>query len=181
MALSLFGRIFGLSADTFRYIAASLIAIFGLVMIFPKLEQMTFARLGTITSRFVPKSAQDSGLLGGFILGASLGLVWTPCAGPVLGVILTLVATKQNLFEAASLLVAYAIGAGVPMLLIAYGGSAAMTRARSFSAHAETVQRIFGVLVLCVSIALFTGLDRSFEQWLIATAPWLFLNLQINL
>src|SRR5580704_7554042 len=70
------------------------------------------------------------GNVSGFFLGTTLGLVWTPCAGPVLGSILTIVATSQHLRWEALLLVAYAIGAAVPMLAIAYGGQFVTARLR---------------------------------------------------
>ncbi|WP_457831760.1 cytochrome c biogenesis CcdA family protein, partial [Staphylococcus aureus] len=71
-----------------------------------------------------------SGNWGGFVLGMTLGVVWTPCAGPVLGSILTLVATSSELAKSALLLFVYALGAGVPMLAIAYGGQYVTTRVR---------------------------------------------------
>ncbi|WP_368734835.1 cytochrome c biogenesis CcdA family protein, partial [Klebsiella pneumoniae] len=70
--------------------------------------------------------------------------VWTPCAGPVLGSILTLVATSRNLGWAGTLLVAYAIGAAIPMLAIAYGGQAATTRVRSLARISPRLQQGFG-------------------------------------
>ena len=74
---------------------------------------------------------QRDGAVGGFVLGTTLGLVWTPCAGPVLGSILTLVATARDTAWASLLLVTYAIGAALPMLGIAYGGQAVTARVRS--------------------------------------------------
>jgi hypothetical protein len=71
------------------------------------------------------------GNVGGFFLGTTLGLVWTPCAGPVLGSILTVIATSPHIRREALLLVVYAIGAAVPMLAIAYGGQFVTTRVRS--------------------------------------------------
>ena len=76
---------------------------------------------------------RTEGNLGGFLLGTTLGLVWTPCAGPVLGSILTVVATSKDTAWASTLLVVYAIGAAIPMLAIAYGGQAVTTRVRSIA------------------------------------------------
>jgi cytochrome c biogenesis protein CcdA len=115
------------------------------------------------------------------VWGVMLGLVWSPCAGPILGSILTLVAAKRDLVQAGSLLLAYAIGAGLPMLLIAYGGQAAVGKVRAVSAHAAMIQRVFGVVIVVVGLAIGFGLDRSVQAWLVQASPGLFLNLSIGL
>ena len=179
---SVFGGLLGISPDAFRTIASIVIGLFGLSMLFPKIQETIFAKLQPLLNRITPRTdPTNSGLLSGFILGASLGLVWSPCAGPVLGSILTLVAAKQNLTQAGALLIAYAIGAGLPMLLIAYGGQAAVNRIKSISKYTIAIQRIFGALIILVAIGLYSGLDRSFQTWLVLQAPWLFPNLNLNL
>src|SRR3989344_2420607 len=75
------------------------------------------AHLTRLASRASQASDKIPGNLGAFVLGATLGLIWTPCAGPVLGSILTLIATSTDLARAGILLSAYALGAGIPMLL----------------------------------------------------------------
>lgn len=179
---SVFGRALGVSPDTFRIIATVVIGTFGVTMIFPKIQETIFARVQPLLGRVTPKTnLQDQGLWSGFILGASLGLVWTPCAGPVLGSILTLIAAKQSLAQASALLIAYALGAGLPMLAIAYGGQAASTRVRALTKYTQLVQRIFGAIIILVAIGLATGFDRDIQAWLIRNAPWLFPNLNLNL
>lgn len=179
---AVFGSSLGISADAFRTLGAILIGLFGVILLFPRLQESLFSRLQPVLNKVTPKtSATDAGLWSGFVLGASLGLVWTPCAGPVLGSILTLVATKQNLLQAGVLLMAYAIGAGLPMLLIAYGGQAAMQRVRAFAKYTTTLQRVFGLIILLVAIGIWTGFDRDVQTWLITHAPWLFPNLQLEI
>lgn len=182
LLLSVFGGLFGIKPETFRIAAAIIIGLFGIMMIVPRIQERLFAKLQPLLTRITPRTNASQGdLFGGFLLGMSLGLVWTPCAGPVLGSILTLVATKQNLAQAAALLFAYALGAGLPMLAIAYGGQRATTRIRALSVHTVTIQRVFGVIILLVAVALLTGADRTAQLWLITHAPWLFLNLNIHL
>jgi cytochrome c-type biogenesis protein len=179
--LSVFGSRLGISPDAFRTIAAVIIGLFGLMLLVPKLQQAAVGFIQPLVSRGPKTDLTDAGLWSGFLLGASLGLVWTPCAGPVLGAILTLVAAKQNLAQAGALLVAYALGAGVPMLAIAYGGQAAVTHVRALTKYTETIQRVFGIIIILVAIGLYTGADRTVQTWLITHAPWLFLNLNVNL
>lgn len=179
---AVFGSFLGLSPDGWRYLAAAIIALFGVLLVFPALQTKVFSKLEPIMSRMMPKSAPDQGgLWSGFLLGVSLGAVWTPCAGPVLGSILTLVAAKRDLAQAGALLFAFSLGAGIPMLLIAYGGQAAVTRVRSLSKYSTMVQRLFGVLIILVAIGLVTKLDVTFQTWLLEQAPWLFFANNINL
>lgn len=180
--LSLTGRLLGIHAEAYRIIAGVVIALFGGLMVFPRIQERLFAKLQPLLTRITPRSdLSGNGLLSGFLLGASLGLVWTPCAGPVLGSILTLVASKQHIAQSAALLFAYALGAGIPMLLIAYGGQTAMTRVRFITERAPLIQRVFGILIIAVAIALLTGADRTAQAWLVTHAPWLFLNLNFNI
>jgi len=179
---AVFGSLLGISPEAFRLIGAALIGLFGLVMLFPTVQERIFIRLQPLLTKATPKTdIANDGLWSGFVLGASLGLVWTPCAGPVLGSILTLVASKSDLVQAGSLLFAYAIGAGLPMLAIAYGGQYASSRVRALSKYTPVIQRVFGLIIIIVAIGLATGVDRNAQTWLIMKAPWLFPNLNLDL
>lgn len=182
VAFAAFGRILGISPDGFRLIGTVVIGLFGFILLFPAIQERFFAKLQPALNKLTPKqNLEPEGLLSGFFLGASLGLVWTPCAGPVLGSILTLVATRQQPVQAGSLLIAYALGAGIPMLGIAYGGQYASQRVRTLARYSSVLQRIFGAIIILVAIGIYTGMDRDFQTWLILHAPWLFPNLQLSL
>ena len=111
------------------------------------------------------------GVIGGFVLGTTLGLVWTPCAGPVLGSILTVVATSKDTAWASLLLVVYAIGAAMPMLAIAYGGQAVTTRVRSIARIAPRLQQGFGVVVIAFAVASYFQYDTLIVAWLTGFYP----------
>lgn len=182
LIFAVFGSLVGISPDTFRVIAAIVIGFFGFILLFPKLQEGLFAKLQPLLTKITPRTdPANAGLWSGFLLGASLGLVWTPCAGPVLGSILTLVAAKQNLAQAGALLFAYALGAAIPMLAIAYGGQYATEKVRAISRYAVAIQRVFGAIIILVAIGLLTGADRTVQVWLADHAPGLFLNLKLNL
>lgn len=182
LVFSIFGSFLGLSPDGWRYVAAVVIGLFGLLMLFPKLQAVVFARLEGVIARVLPRMKPDqTGLWSGFILGLSLGAIWTPCAGPVLGSILTLIAAKQDLAQAAALLFAFSLGAGLPMLLIAYGGQTAVTKVRLFSKYTIVIQKIFGLIIILVAVGLATKTDVYVQLWLLDNAPWLFFNLNLNL
>lgn len=180
---SAFGRTLNISSESWRSAAAVLIGLFGLMLLFPKFQESIFSRIGRLTTKLVPRQTNitEGGLLSGFILGLSLGLIWTPCAGPVLGSILTLVAANQNIAQTAGLLIAYSIGAGLPMIAIAYGGQAAIARVQSLAKYTVAIQRAFGALTILIAIGLFTGYDRYLLAYLLEKAPWLFLNQYFNI
>jgi cytochrome c biogenesis protein CcdA len=167
LAFGIFSSLLGLSPDALRNAAIVLLAVFGLLMIWPRPVEWASARLNPLVDRAGGVGSRaDSGNKGGFVLGLTLGVVWTPCAGPVLGSILTLIATAQHLTHAALLLLVYAIGAGIPMLGIAYGGQYASARVRGFARHARRVQQGFGVVVVAIAAALYFQLDTLVTVWL---------------
>lgn len=163
LALGAITRVFDFDPNVLRNAAAILLAGFGLLMIWPALFERLASHLGGFTSGGIAARAD---LLGGFVLGTTLGLIWTPCAGPVLGSILTVVATSSDTAWASTLLVTYAIGAAIPMLAIAYGGQAVTTRIRSFARFAPRLQQGFGVVVIAFAALSWLQYDTLIVAWL---------------
>ena len=173
-----FSTVLGLSHDTLRKVSVILLGSFGVLLLWPRPYEWLMVRLSGLLSfaaAIAPRAG--SGHIGGLVLGLTLGVLWTPCAGPVLGSILTLIATSENLTRAALLLVTYAIGAGIPILLIAYGGQYATTHVRRFTPYTPALQRTFGVAVLLVALAFYTQYDTVVAVWLSDFYP----NLQLGL
>lgn len=167
LIFGVFSDLLGLSADTLRDAAVVLLLLFGLLMVWPRPLEWLSMQLNPIVDRFGGAASRaGSGNLGGFVLGVTLGVVWTPCAGPVLGSILTLIATSQRLPHAALLLVVYAIGAGIPMLAIAYGGQYATTRVRRLARYTHRLQQVFGVVVILIAVAIYYQYDTLITVWL---------------
>lgn len=164
-------RLFDFDPNVLREAAAILLLGFGLLMLWPAPFEWLSIRLNGWLNLGAAGGVQHEGALGGLVLGATLGLVWTPCAGPVLGSILTLVATSKNLAWAGTLLVAYAIGAAIPMLAIAYGGQAATTRVRSLARISPRLQQGFGVVVIAFALAAYFQYDTLIVAWLTGFYP----------
>ena len=176
LVFSAFAHFAGLSPDALRNVAIALLFTFGVLMVWPGLYARIFAAASALFSRVGsdagPRHTEGAqGALGGFLVGATLGLVWTPCAGPVLGSILTLLATQKQPEWAATLLVLYAIGAAIPMLAIAYGGQYAATRVRSIAPYAQRLQQGFGVLIVSFAAAMYFQVDTQVTAWLTAFYP----------
>lgn len=163
----------GLSADALRYAAIILIALFGIVMIFPRLSDW-FAQLASPLANLgqnIQSKDSKGGFTGGFIFGIALGLLWTPCAGPILAAITTLVATQSINAATIVITLAYSIGAGIPMFLIAYGGGKIIQSSRFFSQHAEGIRQFFGGLMLITAIAIAMHWDTILQQKISTIIP----------
>lgn len=169
------GSLLGVTASWFtelvsalRTVAIALLLVAGVIAIFPTWSYRLFSRLRL--GRWVKEPARV-GLMGEFWLGSQLGLLWTPCAGPVLGSILVLAAVQHNALGAFVLLVLYGLGAGLPLMAIAYGGrylSRYILKLRSSSA---VLQRIGGAVVVVTAIAILLGWDVQIQLWLAPIFP----------
>lgn len=161
-----------IAPDALRTVAVIGLLIFGLFMVFPFIfEKLTF-KLGALVNKAdtVSRSAGE-GKFGAFVLGLLLGIIWTPCAGPVLGTILTLIATSSDFGRAGILLTAYAIGAGLPMLIIAYGSQYVTTKVQAIARHSRLIQRIFGLIIILLAIAMYFGYDTVLQARLLEAYP----------
>jgi cytochrome c biogenesis protein CcdA len=172
IVFSLFSESLGLSQQTLRDAAVVLLVVFGLLMLWKRPFDLLAARLSFLTDRAAALGNRaEMSNMGGLLLGMTMGAVWTPCAGPVLGSILTLVATQHDLGRAGTMLLSYSIGAGIPMLAIAYGGQHVTTRVRRVARHAERMQQMFGVLIILTAIAIYLQYDALVTLWLTDLVP----------
>lgn len=171
LLLSAITRIFDFDPSSLRAAAAILLLGFGLLMIWPTPFEWLSVRVTGLATSSAGRATSRQGNIGGFVLGTTLGLVWTPCAGPVLGSILTVVATSRDTAWASTLLVVYAIGAAIPMLAIAYGGQAVTTRIRSIARISPRLQQGFGIVVIAFAIASYFQYDTLVVAWLTAFYP----------
>jgi cytochrome c biogenesis protein CcdA len=171
LLLSAITDIFDFDPTALRTGAAVLLLGFGLLMVWPAPFEWLTIRLNGVAGGAAAHAASTRGNIGGFVLGTTLGLVWTPCAGPVLGSILTVVATSKDTASASALLVVYAIGAAIPMLAIAYGGQAVTTRVRSIARISPRLQQGFGVVVIAFAILSYFQYDTLIVAWLTAFYP----------
>ena len=168
-AALLFGastRVLGVSADALRTAAVVVLLGLGVLLLWPALWERAAARFGGLAgvAQRVSQHA-GSGPAGGLLIGMSLGLVWTPCAGPVLASILALVAAEEQPLQAALLLGAYDLGAGLPMLAIGYGGQAMAARVRLLARHASGLRRGFGLAVVATALAMHWQVDAMAAAW----------------
>lgn len=169
------GSVVGISAswltgltNFLRSFAIVVLLGLGLLAIFPI---WSYRLLSLLPIGKLAKEPTRKGLAGEFWLGTQLGLLWVPCAGPVLGGILVLAAVNHQILGAFGLLVVFGLGAAVPMLLIAYGGRKLTQRLLKLRAHSTVLQRAGGVMIVVTAIAILLGWDIQVQLWLAPFFP----------
>lgn len=166
--------------NVLRNVSGILMVAFGMVLMSARAQRLLAnataplaGRLGDATSRFRP-----DGLAGHTMLGALLGAVWTPCSGPTLGAAMGLAAARDNLSGAATVMLVFGLGAGLPMLVLAYGSRQALKARRDRLAGVAALSKpLLGAILLALGTAVVFGLDHVAESWLVATMPDWMLEL----
>jgi cytochrome c biogenesis protein CcdA/thiol-disulfide isomerase/thioredoxin len=159
----------GLGTDPLRAVAVVVMLGFGLTLLVPGLAQRVEAPLSRL-SRFGPRTRGD-GFASGLLVGAALGFVYTPCAGPILAAIISVSAASGRTVAVA---VAYAAGSALALFVLTLGGRRLLDRLRAVGGGA-TVQRTLGVVMILTGFAIVANLDVNFDQFVARHIP------QVNL
>ncbi|AVR98545.1 cytochrome c biogenesis CcdA family protein [Pseudoduganella armeniaca] len=161
-----FADTLGLAQEALRNGAIALLALFGVSLLWPRPFELLAARIAPLLNGIDIGRHAGPGNLGGLVLGAGLGIVWTPCAGPAFAAILALVAAAHSPGRSGLLLLLYASGAAIPMLAIAYGGQLAQAHVRRVARHAHAIRRVAGVLITVTALAMYFQYDTLAAAWL---------------
>jgi cytochrome c biogenesis protein CcdA/thiol-disulfide isomerase/thioredoxin len=146
----------GLPQDALRNLAIALLFVLAATLLFPRLAGLAERPL-LFLARRRPRTESN-----GVVLGLSLGLVFVPCAGPVLAAVTALSATGGGGLETFFVALAYALGAAVPMLAIAVGTRRLAEGVGLLRRHAEATRRAAGALLAVAALAIALGVDQRF-------------------
>jgi cytochrome c-type biogenesis protein len=164
-AASVLGRMFLSVQDWFITVAGITVMVFGAHF------------LGIFRIPFLDREARvetgDRGgsAFGAYVLGLAFAFGWTPCLGPILGTILGLAASEADMMRGTALLAFYALGLGIPFLLVA-AFFPRMAGAMAFlKRHMGRIERISGLLLWTVGLFMLTGQFTDFSWWLLEQFP----------
>lgn len=182
LALTAIVQVLGIPVDSMRIVAVVFVAVFGLVMVVPALQDRFEAMVSRIASKIGQRNAipagppagpprRRAGFLGGLLVGLSLGLVWTPCVGPIMASVIGLALTRRVDGGAVLITFAYSLGTSLPMLGVMVGGRTMLARVPHLARHSARIQRGFGVLMIAVAVAIGLGWDRRFQAAVLSLFP----------
>jgi cytochrome c biogenesis protein CcdA/thiol-disulfide isomerase/thioredoxin len=155
----------GLGSDPLRDVAVVVLLASGVVLLVPAIGDRLEARLSRLAA-FGPSSTGD-GFRSGLLVGAALGFVYTPCAGPILAAVISVSAASGRTVAVA---IAYAFGSGVVLLGLTLGGRALFDRVRR-AGRGPLLQRTLGVIMILTALAIVTNLDVRFDQQVAERIP----------
>lgn len=175
--LAVAGFSLGLDAGVLRQGAGVLLALLGVVLLSPVLQQ----RFATVTAGMGAAGAnllsrwRVDGLAGQFGIGLMLGLMWSPCVGPTLGAAATLAAQGQQLANVALLMLIFGLGAATPLVVLGALSRSAMLGVRSkLLVLGQQGKRLFGAMMIVLGAVTVTASDKKIETWMVDHSPaWL--------
>ncbi|HET7806987.1 MAG TPA: cytochrome c biogenesis protein DipZ [Gaiellaceae bacterium] len=146
-----------LPQDFLRNLSIALLLLVAATLVFPRVGVLVERPFAALSRR-----GPESDLGGGFLLGASLGLVFVPCGGPVIGAISANAARLELGPKTVAVTIAYALGAALPMLAVATLGQRATRRLR---ANAQALRTALGVVMALGALAIALDADRKLQTW----------------
>lgn len=168
--LSTIVRLSGIPSESLRLVSVLIVAGFGISLLVSQF-QMIVERLFSRLSGLLPNSQGKTGFGGGLLIGFSVGLLWTPCVGPILASVISLAITGTVTFDAFLITVAYSLGTAIPMFLILVGGQSALRRVPWLLSNLGNIQKVFGALMILTAIGIFFNIDRKFQTFVLNTFP----------
>jgi cytochrome c-type biogenesis protein len=171
-ATTLLGRLFAEYKQLLGKVGGVLVILFGLVAL--RVIKIPWFYYDTRPQW----QGQRGGLLASLLMGVFFAAGWTPCVGVTLGAILTLAFTQEGAGQAMVLSSGYALGMGVPFLLIGLGMEQATPLVRRFQKHVRTLEIITGAFLILMGVMMYRGSLNVIATW--ALKSGLFLDLPLG-
>lgn len=162
----------GLPDDLIRNLAIMVLIGFGLLLLLPALSARLEGWVSRFTARFTPRREAD-GFWSGVLAGAGLGLVYAPCAGPILASVITVSATQEFTFERLAIAFSYALGSALVLYLLLLGGRRLINPLLRRTAW---IQAAMGVVMIVFGIGMAAQWDLRFQNWIADDLPSALVN-----
>ena len=163
----------GLPDDLLRNLAIIVLLIFGITLLVPALSSRFEGYLSRLTSRFQPKSGSGDGFWSGVLVGASLGLVYAPCAGPILAGVITVSASQPFTGGRLAVALAYGLGSAVVLYMLMIGGRRLIG---SLSKKVPQLQAVMGGIMVVFALLMLGQYDLKFQNRIADDLPAFLVN-----
>ena len=174
MIVATIGFSIGLTTSVLQTIAASLMILFGTILLFNPLYMRFSALASATTSGMNSKVSTLSfgGAKGQFALGVLLGAVWSPCVGPTLGAAISLAAQGQDLLYAAMIMFLFSIGTSTPILAMSFASQKSMIKMKNKMMGASSwLKPAMGGIFVVVGVMIITGFMITLEEAMLQMMP----------
>jgi cytochrome c biogenesis protein CcdA/thiol-disulfide isomerase/thioredoxin len=142
---------FGIDIEVIRYVSFILLFIFALILVSDtlseKFSQLT-SRFANLGERVAQNQSIHSGFWGGCVLGAGIGCIWVPCAGPIMAAVIVQTITQATTLDTAITLMSFSLGTAIPMLILVLMGRRIMGKVSFLKSYTQMVRKILGVIIL---------------------------------
>jgi cytochrome c biogenesis protein CcdA/thiol-disulfide isomerase/thioredoxin len=155
----------GLGSDPLRAVAVVVLLGAGAVLLVPRLGDRVEARMSRLAA-LGPRSRGD-GFRSGLLVGAALGFVYTPCAGPILAAVISVGAATGRTVAVG---IAYTLGSAAVLLALTLGGRSVFERVRA-AGRGPALQRVLGAIMVATAVVLISGVDVEFNQYIAQHIP----------
>ncbi|MFN8141148.1 MAG: cytochrome c biogenesis protein DipZ [Solirubrobacterales bacterium] len=162
----------GLPDDLIRNIAIAVLIGFGIVLLLPSVSARFEGWVSQFTARFTPQNSGE-GFWSGTVVGASLGLVYAPCAGPILAGVITVSASQSFTVERFAIAFAYALGSALVLYLLMLGGRRLIT---PLTKRVGWFQAAMGIVMIVFGIGMAAQWDLKFQNWIADDLPAIVVN-----
>lgn len=160
------GRALGQYKEPLSYVAAAILAVFGLHF------------LGVIKVPFLYREAKldsssvkPASYVGSYLIGLAFGFGWTPCVGPALSLILLIAMDQDSLWKGGSLLFVYGAAMTFPFIIVSFFSGPFLSWVKRHRAMMGYVEKVMGGFLILFAVLIVTGQVSAIAQWLIETFP----------
>lgn len=173
LIISIILRSSGIGLSTLTNISVVILLLIGVSFIFPSINKVFETLISKLTNIFGIKTFNSSstGFVSGILTGLSLGILWSPCAGPIVIAIASIISLQGVTSSLLLLFLVYLVGVGLPLFLLATFGQKFVQKSRFINKYLQVIQQVFGVLIILIAISIYTGFDKKAQTWLLKTFP----------
>ena len=165
-------KIFPINPNALRWVATVIIALLGLSLLIPSMgarfEVLINDLLGPLQSKF---KKEGTGFSAGLVTGFSLGLVWAPCAGPILATIATLSATQSVNIKVVAVTLAYVFGLGIPLYIFSSFSAGLFKKLRTVNKYTGIISQAFGLVMILTAILIYTNYAQVLQARVLNLFP----------